>query len=200
MSKAASILFLSIGLLATAVQDGVAGECQPAATLVSAQGAVEFKTRGTADWRPARLEQGLCNGDSMRTGPRGRAALRMVNETVVRLDESTTLTLKQVAPPERSLLDLPIGALYFISRVPTGLEVDTPYVNASVEGTEFIVRVDRDSTLVTVFNGAVLARNAAGSVSLTASESALARAGRGHPREPDRCTGRHQRHRARRTG
>ena len=41
-----------------------------------------------------------------------------------------------------SVVGLLEGAVYFFSRKPRVLEVDTPFFDAAVEGTEFLVRVE----------------------------------------------------------
>ncbi len=58
------------------------------------------------------------------------------------------------------------------------LEVLTGFVNAGVEGTEGLIRVEEDRTLITIFEGQVLASNAAGSLTLTRGKSAVAEAGK----------------------
>jgi tetratricopeptide (TPR) repeat protein len=69
------------------------------------------------------------------------------------------------------------GAAHFFSRKPRGLEVQTPYTIAGVRGTEFIVRIEEGRTLLTVYEGVVLAQNPAGSLSLQSGQSAVAEAG-----------------------
>jgi tetratricopeptide (TPR) repeat protein len=51
-------------------------------------------------------------------------------------------------------------------------------VNAGVEGTEGLIRVEQDRTLITIYDGQVLASNAAGSLTLTGGQSAVAEAGK----------------------
>ena len=43
--------------------------------------------------------------------------------------------------------------MHFLSRLPRGLEVNTAFVNAGVEGTEGLVQVEADRTLMTIFEG-----------------------------------------------
>ncbi len=54
----------------------------------------------------------------------------------------------------------------------------TAFVNAGVEGTEFFMRVEEDKTFLSIFEGKVLASNAAGSLILTSGQSAIAEAGK----------------------
>jgi ferric-dicitrate binding protein FerR (iron transport regulator) len=76
----------------------------------------------------------------VRVGPLGRAALALADDSVLRLDQRTTLRLQSVSEAEPSLLELLLGAVHFFARRPRTLEVETPYVNAAVRGTEFLVR------------------------------------------------------------
>ena len=145
--------------------------------IVSAQGSVDFRSGN--GWQPASLGQLLCDSEAVRTGPNSRAAIRLVDDAVLRLDENTTLVLSDVAPePEKpSLLQLVFGAFHSFSRDPQTLEVDTPYVNATVEGTEFALRVAAGVSTLTVIEGLVLAQNDLGAVQVAAGNAAIANAG-----------------------
>src|SRR5213079_129926 len=57
-------------------------------------------------------------------------------------------------------------------RLPRNLEVNTAFVNAGVEGTEGLIQVESDRALVTIFEGRVLAANAAVSLRLTDGHAA----------------------------
>ena len=56
--------------------------------------------------------------------------------------------------------------------------MNTPYVNALIEGTEFLVRVETDQTAITVFEGKVAATNDYGRLLLGGGESAVAKKGK----------------------
>ena len=96
---------------------------------------------------------------------------------VVRLDQNTTITFTPPPAQAGTWIDLLTGAVHFFSRTPRGLRITTPFVNGSVEGTEFLVEVDSAEARISVWEGRVLAENAQGSLSLTAGQSAAARAG-----------------------
>jgi len=117
--------------------------CAPAvAHVVSVQGAIELR-RGGAAWVAVKLNTALCTGDTLRVHPRSRAALLLSNETTLRLDQSTTLTL---APPDAgkvTTLQQMSGSVHVITRTPRAFNVKTPFINANVEGTEFLVQVLR---------------------------------------------------------
>ncbi|HEX9627465.1 MAG TPA: FecR domain-containing protein [Acidiferrobacterales bacterium] len=148
------------------------------ARVVSIQGPVEARLgEATAAWRPVALEARLCAGDTLRVQANGRAAIELRNETVVRLDQHTTLTLGAIETRKPSWLELLKGAAHFITRTPRSLEIKTPYVNAAVEGTEFQLRVTDADTRLWVYEGRVLAANTAGSQRVASGQALVARAG-----------------------
>jgi tetratricopeptide (TPR) repeat protein len=152
--------------------------CAPwAAKVVSVQGRVEVD-RG-AQARVVGLDEVLCPGDRIRVGERARAAIRLADEdqTVLRLDQLTTLSFAAREPDRPSWLDLLRGAIHFITRIPQRLEIRTPFVNASVEGTEFVLRVLAAETRLWVFEGRVRVSNPRGELQIGSGAGALARAG-----------------------
>ena len=152
--------------------------CEPSvARLVSAQGVVEARADAASAWKSAALNDILCPGYMVRVGVQSRAALLLSNDTILRLDQHTTLTLSGVENGEISWLDLISGVVHFISRVPRALTVKTPFVNAAVEGTEFVVTVAGNEASVTVFEGRVWAENEAGRLVLDSGQTAVAQAG-----------------------
>lgn len=148
------------------------------ARIVSAEGQVEARRKDRNDWRPVRLEEVLCPGDSLRVGERSRANVFLRNaRTTLSLDERSAITFTESESEAKTWLEVLKGIIYFISRTPQTLEIKTPYVNAAVEGTEFLVRVDPGQTLVWVFEGRVMTGNRAGRLLLASHEGAVARAG-----------------------
>ena len=115
----------------------------------------------------------------MRAGRRSRAAISLINEAVLRLDQNTTLQLVDITaePEQRSFLELVVGAIQSFSRSPRLLAVNTPYLNATVEGTEFFVEVAENESSVIVFEGVVAATNPQGELRLASGEGATAAAG-----------------------
>src|SRR5687768_4590180 len=142
--------------------------CAPViARVVSLQGTVEVQRAGTANWIGVRrLDTSICAGDRLRTAPASRAALYVQPETLVRLDQNTTLTLQhstdeisvEFSTDEVSRVacsEETCGAGYFITRFPKKFKVKTPHMNAAVEGTEFMVKLSSDATTLTVLEGKV---------------------------------------------
>jgi len=173
---AAVVLVLLVSLASVCA----AQTCTPViARVVSVQGVVELRhsSAGSASdvgWQAAGLEAALCAGDSIRTGERSRAALFLSNETTLRLDRRTTLTLVGPEQERSAWLNVLSGALHVITRTPRPFRVTTPFVNANVEGTEFLVAVGADNASVVVYEGRVEVANAQGSVSVSDGERAIA--------------------------
>jgi ferric-dicitrate binding protein FerR (iron transport regulator) len=155
-----------------------AERCEPAVgKVVSIQGSVQALLAGETKWIPVRLNDTFCQGDMIRVLERGRAAVVLPNEAILRLDQKTTITFNGIEKERTSLIGMLRGAIHFFSRTPRGLRVATPFVNGSVEGTEFLARVDLDHTFISIFEGQVLAENEEGSLLLASGDSAKVRKG-----------------------
>jgi tetratricopeptide (TPR) repeat protein len=192
-----SFRFLSLlALISSAIVlmqpgDSLAGTCEKAvARMVSAQGIVQVKRVGETQWQQVKLNETYCPGDVIQVGERSRADVALSNQPVLRLDQNTVITLGGLKEERTSLISLIKGAAHFFSRVTRGLEVQTAFVNAGVEGTEFFIRVEEDKTFLSVFEGKVLAWNPEGSLAITGGQSAVAEAGKApvvrvvvHPRD-----------------
>jgi tetratricopeptide (TPR) repeat protein len=155
-----------------------AGACEPIAKAVSVQGTVDVQRAGQTQREPVKLNDTFCAGDRIRVLGRSRADIALTNQPVLRLDQNSTIVLGGVREAGGSLVELLTGAAHFFSRLPRNLEINTAFVNAGVEGTEGLVRVDADKATVTIFEGKVLAQNQAGSVRLTDGQSAVAETGK----------------------
>jgi tetratricopeptide (TPR) repeat protein len=148
------------------------------AKAVSVEGNVEVQRAGTTLWQTVKLDDTFCPGDTIRVDEKSRAGLSLENQPLLRLDQNTTITLGGVKAKRGAVVELAQGALHFFSRIARNLEVVTGFVNAGVEGTEGLIRVEKDRTLITIYDGQVLASNAAGSLTLTSGQSAVAEAGK----------------------
>ncbi|UCF85506.1 MAG: FecR domain-containing protein, partial [Desulfobacteraceae bacterium] len=144
------------------------------AKVVSMQGNVQARKAGETQWVPVKLNDTYCSGDMIRLEKRSRAAVVLPNEIILRLDQKTTIIFSGLEKKRTSLLDLLKGAVHFFSRTPRSLKVATPFVNGSVEGTEFFVRVERDQTFLSIFEGRVAVTNEVGRLTLTSGQSAIA--------------------------
>jgi tetratricopeptide (TPR) repeat protein len=148
------------------------------AKVVSVQGTVEVKKAGEALWQPVNLNDTYCPGDEIRAQENSRADLALINQAVLRLNQNTSMTLREFKEEKTSLVDLFKGAAHFFSRKPRSLEVNTPYAIAGVRGTEFFVEVNENQTFLSIFEGEVLAQNKYGELTLTSGQSAVAEEGK----------------------
>ncbi len=172
-------------LLSKAIQ--AAEPCEPVVgRLVSADGTVELQRTSTVAWVQADLNAVLCRGDTVRAGERSRATVALINEAILRIDQNTAIRLVDITPEEdeSSFLNLIQGAIQSFSRKPRGFEVSTPYLNGSIEGTEFVFQARDDESLLAVIEGTVVASNDQGSISVSGGESASATSGRAPIRDP----------------
>jgi tetratricopeptide (TPR) repeat protein/opacity protein-like surface antigen len=153
--------------------------CEPElARAVSVQGTLEVRRARQSRWEAVRQDERFCLGDAVRTGENSRAAILLHPETVIRLDQHSSLVFSPATSgPAASWLELLKGAAHFISRDPRSLQIVTPFANAAIEGTEFLVRVIPGETRVIVYEGRVRVSNAAGSVGVGSGAAALAQAG-----------------------
>lgn len=172
------LLFSALSLTWQGARAG--GDCATlAGRFVSVQGVVEVLDASGGSWREAALQGELCEGDTIRVGENSRAAVALINEAVLCIDQATTMRLLDITGEagERSWLELLKGAVQSFSRKPRFLTVNTPYLNGSIEGTEFSVRVSEAESKLTVFEGTVVASNPQGSLPVSGGEAAVATRG-----------------------
>lgn len=152
--------------------------CDPApAKAVSVQGTVEARRGRDPQWRAVKRNDTFCPGDLIRVQARSRADISLLDQSVLRINANSSITVE--APKERrtGVIDLLRGVVHFFSRGPNSLEVKTPYSVAGVRGTEFLISLEPGQTSLTVFEGTVVAENPSGSLTLLDGQSAVARAG-----------------------
>lgn len=166
------LVFTGLSLLSFATQADP--RCQEwAAKLETAEGIVEWRDLPTSDWSLAPIGATFCYGDKIRVLEH-RAALRLANDTLVRLKQQSVIHL---LPPNNGFwLELLEGIAHFLSRTPQSFEVKAPYLNAAVEGTEFLVSAAATNA-VSVFEGQVTVVNPQGTTQLTDGQQSTATAG-----------------------
>jgi tetratricopeptide (TPR) repeat protein len=119
---------------------------------------VEIQGAGQPGWvRVGRLDARLCPGDRLRTGMHSRAALLIAPQALIRVSENTAIGIRVTA--EETLVEFDSGAVYSISRFPRRYRIITPFVNAGVEGTEFLVSLRASAAEVVVYEGRVVAND-----------------------------------------
>lgn len=152
------------------------------AKAVSVQGTVELRTSKinsnlTKRWTTVKRGDSFCANDIVRVKANSRAALILTNDTVLRLDQNSTISFTNLSSNKASSLNLSKGVAHFISRVKQAFEVVTPFVNAAVEGTEFVVAANNHHSHVTVLEGKVRVSNPSGEILLAKNQVAVARKG-----------------------
>jgi len=152
-----------------------AGTCEEwIAKVVSVQGSVEVRKAGETQWSPVKFNDLLCPRDIIRVNEKSRAEIKLSNEATLRLDQKSVVTFLKREKEKTLLMDFLNGAVQFFSRVPRSLDIVTPSVNAAIKGTEFFMRVEDTQTVLSVFEGEVIAENASGSLTMGRGQSAVA--------------------------
>jgi len=183
-------LFISLPVLCSA-QAHAACE-QWVAKVIAVQGSVERNHNngsgtgfGSAneEWQPLLVDQVICPGESVRLAAYSRAALYLSNNTFLRLDEKSLISFPQSDQSAGFLMDLRKGIGHFISRIKNRFEIATPYTNAAVDGTEFVIAVNpATSTInpatstISIIEGTVSASAPAGQYKLHSGEQLVAAA------------------------
>lgn len=136
------------------------------AELLAVEGTIEVQRSGGTEWMPAERGGLICLGDAVRTDGFSRATLRLPDDSLIRVDQRSTLTLDEPDDGVGSLLKLLRGVIHVISRDPRSLRFSTPHVNAGLKGTEFDIRVDdvEQRSTIAVLEGRVEVTNAAGRI------------------------------------
>lgn len=151
------VAFLTIGVLEGATP--LSGS-QPiaAAVVLVIENRMEVLRNGSSRWDPSHLGQELDAGDQGRTFANSRATLRLFDQSIASMNESTAFRIE--SPPDgssRPIYSLLKGSIYFLHRGnPMNFRVTTPVVNASIRGTEFILEHDEArGTRLSVVEGEV---------------------------------------------
>ena len=159
------VLFSLFWLIYGCSQPLEARECTPGvARAISIQGQVEFMGAKESHWVFVRQDDHFCPGDRLRVRANSRAGLVVNNGSLLRLAENSSVLFSAPDNDGNTLLDLLQGIGHFISRTLQSFQVNTPYLNAFIQGTEFTVESHPDRTRVTVLEGSLLARNEQGEV------------------------------------
>ena len=156
------------------------------AVVVAIEGVVQIET--PKGWVLLEPGDALCHGDTIRTGPFSRATVRIPEGTLVRIDADSAIRVHAVENETQSWFDVVVklikGTLHAISRDPESLSFDTPFVNAGIEGTEFVLEVTEEGTAVTVLEGEVALENRYGTAGVPGGQRGFVPAGGGPTIEP----------------
>jgi ferric-dicitrate binding protein FerR (iron transport regulator) len=144
---------LAAAVVAFTVYASLSRDNSPVATLDFASGNITSK--GPDGTRTLKVGDGILPGSTIETTDNGRAAVTLTSGQSVRLDNSTSITIKSA-----SSLALGSGGVYVDSehagkKAVQPLEVRTNFGIARDEGTQFEVRLATDSVRVRVREGKV---------------------------------------------
>jgi len=139
--------------------------------------------RGNGTFETGQDGASLREGDTVRTGPDGRASIEYFDGSLTRLDFDTSFTLVTLeslgdAPASRVIESSQAqGNSYHrvaeLSDARSRFEIETPTATASVIGTGYAVLVDGGSTTIAVLDGVVTARGSRGSVEIPTGDMAV---------------------------
>lgn len=147
------------------------------ARIESIEGVVEVQRRDEELWLLVKPSDLFCPGDKLRIKENSRAAIVLVGGEKLRLDQNTVIVFPEIQKVEKPFLEMLKGSLHFFSPITRGLNINTPFVNAAIQGTEFFMDVDKERAFLSVFEGVVTAQNSKGALLLSSGESAITERG-----------------------
>ncbi len=170
---------------------GAAGQVETGQIrIVAVEGTVELKPSGANSWVITQTNQFLNPGDQLRTEENSRVTILWSDKSVVPLGPLSQIeVLAPNKPNSLPGLDMIQGILSFFHRdTPGRIRVLTHGANASIEGTEFAMRVSEvdglERDVLSVLDGKVLVSNPLGSLLLTNNQEAVVEGGRAPVRSP----------------
>jgi Tfp pilus assembly protein PilF len=172
-----SARILCAGLLLFAVE-GVA-LAVPVARLRRIEPVVSTQSGPGKGWIVARERDALEYGDTIRTGPKGKADVLFANGTKIALRARTSIQIMAPARADSPLVIRVFGALSEVFVRPKGnTQIRTAAAIAAARGTEYLVRLpEENSTEVIVTEGSVDFGNEQGRVVVEESQRSTARVG-----------------------
>lgn len=156
-----------------------AAERQLDVTLTNKTGIVWYKATDSAAEVRVEPEFHLHSGNTLRTDTNSTAVVLVEHkDRLVRLWELTTL---RVLPPESDSnpwLNLVRGAVYLFSREKSNeVRIRTPHGTGAPNGTEFVITVKSNETVLAMFDGTATFTNEWGATNLQSGEMCVARKG-----------------------
>jgi tetratricopeptide (TPR) repeat protein len=183
------IIFLLMGVFGSGIIMSVARAETPAGQMISFKGQVHLRTPTVDRWRPPLAGESLFPKTVVRTGETGWAAILMADESLIQLSKNTRFQLTQAPPtagwhPSRevvptaagstreSVYKMDAGKLWIRNKKKNlSIDIHTPTVSAAIRGTELVVDIMRDHTvLINVLEGRVRAWNTNGELQAIAGE------------------------------
>ena len=186
--------FFVLALLSSLGINALADTDTTSSTVVAVAGKVERVELNSKAWVTAHLQDALGEGDQIQTWE-GRTTLLMSDESMLKLNRNTHLTLRSVSKSASwsraaGILGASPTALksrYQLRRGESWLrnnnkdvdiEIETPTVTASLRGTELNIKIiSAELVNITVLEGKTIATNSAGSIEATTGEVIIAALG-----------------------
>ncbi|NOT11596.1 MAG: TonB-dependent receptor [Methylococcaceae bacterium] len=176
------LFFVLVILIAPHVLEASPSCSRWVAKVASLQGQVDIQHPGNSEWGSVHEDDTFCPGDKIRTSKWSRSTLVLSNQSVVTLDQNTTLIFPEIEETNeysgRWFLNLIEGASFFRSRETQRLNIQTPFINAVHEGTEFLILVSKHHAEISVFDGQVSAQNRSGKLTISKGFKGVAEANR----------------------
>lgn len=178
------VVFALLGLVFIPVDASAKATKDAVTVILTIEGTVEVGEMGQ-QWTIAHTNQELHVGQSVRTGARSRATIRLSDLSILRVNELTTLVLKPAKQASRTpFLDFKIGSAYFLNRTrPMETQFQTPLIAGAIRGTEFNLSIaENGETKVALLEGEVGLNNEKGELTIVSGEQAVVELG-GAPRK-----------------
>ncbi len=147
---------LRAGLILCLLASLPAQACEPwLARLASVHGLVEVQPATQARWRPGTVGEAFCEDVSVRVGDGASAALELANDTVLRLAGLSAASIRQTPNAPTPTAHVERGRGHFLSRTRQRFDASTPYLNAAIDGTEFLLVAAPEGDELVLFEGRV---------------------------------------------
>lgn len=151
---------------------------KPAGRIVSLSGTVTVTKAGSTT--QAKPFQNLDAGDVVNTGPNSRAAILLRDESLIKLNSSSNITIKSVLPivkpvstgaSDKTEIEQGSGEMWIRTKNRPGkLQIDTKAGSAAIRGTEFNISADENKTVLTIVEGTAELSNSLGTVLVAQNE------------------------------
>ncbi len=152
------LLGLSASLFTACSKERKDSEARAMTTFVI--GTVTLERRGEPA-RPIHHKEELKQGDVVKTGPNSMLVVQLGEDSVIKIESSTTLAMSQLLFPGDKQLNLEQGRMFTRVRhlgKESTFKVYTKTSLAAVRGTEFSVTADKNRSVVAVNEGTVAVR------------------------------------------
>lgn len=138
-------LWLIIFIFLYALPAGAEQQDNWAARIVSLKGNVKVQSEQEGTWNPARYDQILGFESTIRVGRLGKATVLLPNETICTIGEKSSVSFPQKDNSDNYRhIKINYGKVKCTSSVPQSMKVHTDIVNAKIDYTEFLVKVEKE--------------------------------------------------------